>query len=117
AAGMAKPAATDHRHDEAAGSHDGSDDQGCLVSHSARRMFVYFFAGQIEKVQCMSRTKHGIGEGGGLRMRHSSPYNGHQQSRDLIIRNLPARVTVDKKIDLLGGDFATLALLADEISD
>ncbi len=50
-------------------------------------------------------------------MRHASPQNGHQQSRDLVIGDFPAGVALNQEIDLLGSDLATLALLADKIND
>src|ERR1700722_14520109 len=60
--------------------------------------------------------QHGFSQRRQLRASHATPHHGHQERRDLIIRNVLVRSARNQKFDLFAGQFPAVSFLADEVN-
>ncbi len=116
-AGVAEAAPGNHGNEHAARRYQRRETDGNLVAHAARRMLVDFGARNVVEVQHLARLQHRARERDGLRVRHAAQEDGHEERGHLVVGDLAHSVIANDVGDLVGGEFATVTLLRDELHD
>jgi hypothetical protein len=116
AAGVAQPAAAHLADGHSAGGDDRADRDRRLVADAAGRVLVDDLApersGEVERA---SARDHRVGQRVGLRGRHAAEVDGHAERRELVVRDLAARVAEDQLCDLAGGKLFPVPLPLDQL--
>ena len=115
AAGMAQTAPTHLGNFYAARGHDGGDDQGGLVAHTAGGMLVRLDARNGGKIYHIAGMCHDIGQLGSLGVSHAAQIDGHQQCGHLVIGHVARHITVYGKRQFLAVQRAAVPLFGDDI--
>jgi hypothetical protein len=114
AAGMAEPAARDHRHIGAAGGERRGEHQADVVADPAGRMLVDHRAGQVP-AQHRAGIAHRLGQRHALVGLHAAEEHRHGEGRDLALRDRLGGQPLDHEADLLGAQPPPVALLRDDL--
>ena len=78
-------------------------------------MLVHLGAGNVGEIEHFAGMQHGGGERAQFGTGHSADEHSHQPGRHLIVGDLVVGVGADEEADLVGGKFAAIAFLADEV--
>ncbi|OQA33477.1 MAG: hypothetical protein BWY56_02048 [Acidobacteria bacterium ADurb.Bin340] len=84
-AGVAQAPPAEHRAGNAAGRHDGTQDQGRLVAHAAGAVLVHLDARDVGQIHPISGIAHSQRQGQGFLGGHAAPADGHEQGRALLV--------------------------------
>ena len=115
AAGVPQTTAAHFGDLDAAGRHDGRNDQGGLIAHAAGGVLVHLDAGDGRKIDHDAAVGHYIGQLCRFFIGHAAQVNGHHPGRHLVIGYLAADKAVDDGFQLFPGVGAAIPLLCDQI--
>src|SRR3989449_2402531 len=74
-------------------------------------------ASEAREVEALARADHRRRQRRRLLRVHAAPDHGHTERRHLVIGDVALRVALHERVDLLGGQFAAVALSFDELDD
>ena len=109
---------------ETRGREHRRDEQGALIAHAARRMFVDGEGMQRLRVEGLSRKAHRARQVGGFAQRQAALKDSHQEGAELRVRDAVLRMRdaallhdhADELFDLRGGEFSAVALFQKKIN-
>ncbi len=116
AARVAERAPGHHRHDHAARRRERGQDEGGLVSHAARTVFVDLEARQVPEIHAHTRIDHRFGQRRRLVGRHALEHDGHQERRCLVVRPRSVGDAADEELNLVAGQCSPIALAGDQVN-
>ena len=100
---------------DAAGRHDGRNDERGLVPHAAGGVLVRLDARDGGQIDHIAGAGHDIGQHGSLLIGHAAQIDGHKQRRHLVVGHIPGHIAVDRKGKLLTVQRAAIAFFGDNI--
>ncbi len=113
AAGVAEAAAGDHRHDAAAGGDDRREHQRDVVADAAGRMLVDDRPLGVRPGEHVAGIAHRQRQRDALVHAHAAEEDGHGEGRHLPFADAAVGQPLDQEGDLILGERAAVALLAD----
>ena len=119
AAGVAEPAAGDHRHGAAAGGHDRREQQADLVAHPAGRVLVEHRAGQagVRPVEHVARVASSRGEGDPLLGGHARSTIAMANAPTWASVSVPSAIPAHQPRELVVGSARRRRACADQLRD
>ena len=98
-----------------AGGHEGADDEGRFVPHTARRVLVRYRAADLGlQVDRVAASHHRVRERVRLASVQAAEIDGHAERRELVVGDLVTRVPEDEVGELRVGELPAVPLPLDE---